>query len=213
MFCIYELVEMILSDLPALDLLVLQMVNRTCRDVVNQSHEFQRKLFMKQDPPEDDGELEKEFDANELRWNPFLEHFAESLEPGRKGIRIKRKHLREHDHANASWKRMFMSYPPRMYFYAHFEGRWLVDGVPNCPYKSKVLAENMEFLAEADRECCDHKHHGNRSTENYFVIKAWEWRELRVCKVPEKLLRSNEELELKNIENEGCDEISISKDR
>ena len=178
---------MILSYLPALDLLVLQMVNRTCRDVVNKNHEFRRKLFMEQDPPEDDGKWEKPFGANGLRWNPFLEHFGELTE-SRRAVRIKRKHLREHDHAEASWKRMFVSCPSRVNFYAHFEGGWF-DGSDHCPYYSKVLAENMEFLAEADRECCDHDHHGKRSKRNHFVIAAWDWNRVPVCKLPKNLLR------------------------
>ena len=193
------------------------MVNRTCRDVVNESHDFQKKLFMERDSPEGDEQYWIDnFGPEELRLNPFLEHFAVPLESGR-GIRIKRKHLRKHDHAEASWKKMFLTYPTRMEFYAYLEGRFIIDGILNCPYYSKVMAENMDFLVEADRTCYHHDHNGNRSTRNNFIVyvKGWQqgpvWRKEPVWELPEKRLRSYEELQAEAIENEVCDERFISE--
>ena len=171
------------------------------------NHEFQKKLFMVQDPPEGNEQWERGIGANRLRWNPFLEHFGVPLDYKPVGIRIRREHLRKHDHAEASWKRMFLSYPTRMAFKALFDGRFIIDDSRNCSYHSKVKAENMELLMEADRGCYHHDHHGGRSKRNHFIIHFWDWSKEPAWKLPENLpekrLRSNEELQSMIIENEG----------
>ena len=172
------------------------------------------KLFMKQDPREGDEHWGTELGANGLRWNPFLEHFGVLIERGPHDarMRIRREHLRKHDGAEASWKRMFLSYPTRMEFRAYLEGRFWIDGTLNCRYDSKVEAENMRFLTEADSGCYyQHNHHGHQSKRNDFIIFAEPWRHEAVRKLPEKHLCSNERLQSEIIEYQGSDERSISK--
>ena len=174
---------MILSHLPALDLLVLQRVNRTCRDVVTKNHEFQKKLFMEQEPPEGDKQWGTDKSgANEVRWNPFLEHFGVSLEPspGLYDARliIERKFvrkLRNYDDPKASWKKMYISYPTRVELSASGEPSSGSKTSVRCRYFRK-LAQRMDFLTYMDREC---SRFCPRSEESFFVIDADYWNHLR----------------------------------
>lgn len=114
---------MILSHLPPLDLLVVQMVNRTCRDIVKDSTRFQVKLFMKQAP----FHWGKQVVANGLRWNPFLMHYGRVRNPGPGlhifRIMIKRKFLQK-QRPEASWRRMFLSFPTRPDFHVFLGNRF-----------------------------------------------------------------------------------------
>ena len=131
------------------------------------------KLFMEpdQDPPDGDEHRRAKFGARGVRWNPFLERFGVLMDQGPHDprIRIRREHLRKHDGAGASWKRMFLSYPTRMSFRAYLKGGFFVNDIVNCRYDSKVKAENMRFLTEADRGCCyNHSHIGHQSERTNF---------------------------------------------
>ena len=215
---------MILSHLPALDLLVVQKVDLTCRDIVRDSTRFQVKLFMKHALPH----WGIEVGANELRWNPFLEHYGRrrNPEPGSHDYRIKiERKLLQKQRPEASWRRMFLSYPTRPDFHVflqfhsfcepeHITSRLsseepseyrLKDRKPCQPWEG----DRMGFLTGIDKRF----HARHRLKRHLIMIIA----EVPVpggftCTLPKYNLRSKEALQSKNIENEGCDERSLSKD-
>ncbi|KAK0513574.1 hypothetical protein JMJ35_003938 [Cladonia borealis] len=223
-FGIYELAAMILDHLPVLDLLVVQMVNLTCRDIVNDSTRLQVRLFMKQAPPH----WRIKLGANGLRWNPFLEHYGRrrNPEPGSPDYRIKiERNVLQKQRPEASWRRMFLSYPTRPDFHVclqfrsvfepeHITSRLsseepseyrLKDRKPCQPWEG----DRMGFLTGIDKRF----NAGPRLKRHLIMIIA----EVPVpggfmCTLPKYHLRSKEALQSKNIENEGCDERSNSKD-
>ncbi len=174
---------MIISHLPAFDLLVLQQVNSTWKGIINdpKRKSIQMKLFMVQDPPEE--QWGKAFGANGLRWNPFLEHFGRLRNP-RPGsheyrVRIKREDLRKKpswkeilrkiDRPEASWKRMYVSYPTRLELRAFWEPGSVRTFLHGCRYPSRHEAEQMDFLTYVDEECSNH---GHRSKRDFFWMVA-----------------------------------------
>ena len=177
---------MILHHLPALDLLVLQRVNMIWKNIINKSKIIQMKLFMEQDPPEE--QWGNAFGANGLRWNPFLEHFGVPIKtrPGSHWhrVRLKREDLRKKhcpraswkeilrrlDRPEASWKKMYVSYPTRLIIRAGLVPYIAAMTSDNCRYTSEKEAVRMEFLTKVDRKCTSN---GRRSGRDSFDISCW----------------------------------------
>ena len=179
---------MILSHLPPLDLLVVQRVNRTCRDIVKDTTKFQVKLFMKKVSPGGDNQWENKPGADGLRWNPFLVHYGRrrNTEPGSHTycIRIQRKLLQKHHRPEASWKRMFLSYPTRPDLHVYLENHFPTPMYITSRFSSEELAEyhlrhgnccqplegeRMEFLMKVDRVCSEI---GRTSKRHTIVLVA-----------------------------------------
>ena len=176
---------MILPNLPAFDLLVLQQVNKTWEAIIKKSKIIQMKLFMKQDPPEE--QWGKAFGANGLRWNPFLEHYGRPRKPNpgshKYRVRIERKHLRKIHRPRASkkeilrgleppepsWKKMYVSYPTRLKIRADLIPHTFRMASHDCRYTSKEEAMRMEFLERVDKKCISHGHWSER---DFFDIDA-----------------------------------------
>ena len=170
---------MIISHLPALDLLVLQRVNKNWIKIINDPNQksIQMKLFMKQDPY--DEQWGKAFGGNGLRWNPFLEHFGVAVQPrpGSKEqkkhrITIKREHLRKKPGSSwksslpfikrpeASWRKMYVSYPTRVQVRAFLilpfiQPRSLIN---DLDFTSKEEATRMGFLMYVDSQYTKKNH-------------------------------------------------------
>ena len=104
-FNIPELVEKILFHLPVLQLLPLQRINSTFEYCIKSSTFFQRKLFFKVDP------CQNNIDHPET--NPFmlkLGHGFNSM-PRHFGY-VEIEHLRNDAHVTPSWRNMLVSMPP-----------------------------------------------------------------------------------------------------
>ena len=166
---------MILSHLPALDLLVVQMVNRTCRDIVTDSTRFQVKLFMKQVPPH----WRNQVVASEFRWNPFLERYGYPRCPPlgshdhhlwiwfrRRALRrigrpsYLQRVLREKDRSEASWTKMYVSYPTRR---VRVKCRLFSGTEERDVFFISNHGPSMAYLKEVDRVCTAR---GSRSTRS-----------------------------------------------
>ena len=171
------------------------MVNRTCRDIVKDTTEFQVKLFMKQDPSQGDERSGNQSGANGLRWNPFLVHYGRrrNPDPGSHtcGIRIKRKFLQKHDRPEASWKRMFLSYPTRPNFHVFLECRWCFGPLHILSYLSWEKpseycmmkgpkpsqpweGQRMGILTSADKACFGVRPYFKRHTLMVIAGDMWD---------------------------------------
>lgn len=127
----YEILEAILLNLPAQDLLLSQCLCRTFREMVTSSTRIQRALFLS--PSHYSGKLSE---WKLLRWNPFLETTLSRLlnvrvigvHRGKEGVKMV-AHVRfsKEYHADpdpirnnsaqllrheASWKKMLVTQPP-----------------------------------------------------------------------------------------------------
>ena len=151
---------MILSHQPALDLLDLQMVNRTCRDVVKDSKSFQAKLFMEQDALISEA---KKSGASEFRWNPFLMTYGvplrSKLGSHEHRIKIKSEDLQYLDHPKSSCQmvltswRMFVAYPTTLEFRVFVK---LPSGVELLQiYSKRKGGVRMDILKHVERERFD----------------------------------------------------------
>ena len=151
---------MILSHQAAFDLLDLQMVNRTCRDIVKDSKSFQAKLFMEQDALTSKA---VKSGASEFRWNPFLMKYGvplrSKLGTHEHRIKIKSEDLQYLDHPKfscqmvvTSW-RMFVAYPTTLDFRVFVKAP---SGVELLQIHSKRKeGVRMNFLKHVDRERFD----------------------------------------------------------
>lgn len=103
---------MTLLHVPALQILVIQRVNTSFREVIKESGPLQEKLFLKPKPDNNNN-------VNRIEWNPFMRKLETGWENG---------HLQQSDwsgcgkirmsdliniHPNASWMRMLVCQPPR----------------------------------------------------------------------------------------------------
>ena len=105
-FGIPELLENVLSQLPARDLLLCECINKTWHAVIKKSNTLQEKLFYKCDPVA----LHDDMDESDLEINPFFllvqRRWAcrTSTVDGAKG-------WKDFDYPEASWKKMYLSRP------------------------------------------------------------------------------------------------------
>jgi hypothetical protein len=112
-FAIPELLEMTLLYVPTLQVLVIQRVNTSFRNVVKESGALQEKLFLKAIP--------NNSTTSPIEWNPFMRTLETRWEHNDlqqliwRGCRkIRMTDLKNVQH-NASWMRMFVCQPPPAY--------------------------------------------------------------------------------------------------
>ena len=151
---------MILSHQPALDLLSLQEVNSTCRNVVRKSKRFQAKLFIEQDALTSEA---KKSGASEFRWNPFLMRYGVQLRSKLGShdhrIKIKSEDLQYLDHPRSSCRmlltswRMFVAYPTTLEMRVFVKGPSGVDRL--YIYSNRKGGVHMNFLKHVERERFD----------------------------------------------------------
>ena len=151
---------MILSHQAALDLLDLQLVNRTCRNIVKDSKSFQAKLFMEQDALTSEA---MKSGASEFRWNPFLMKYGvplrSKLGTHEHRMKIKSEDLQYLDHPKSSCQmvvtfwRMFVAYPTTLDFRVFMKA---FSGVElSQSYSKRKEGVRMNFLKDIDGERFD----------------------------------------------------------
>ena len=105
-FGITELLETVLTHLPARDLLMCERINKTWHAVIKESNTLQEKLFYRCDLVT----LSRDMDDSDLEINPFFlllqrrwsfAVFQENAADGFEGL----------DYPEASWKKMYLSRP------------------------------------------------------------------------------------------------------